>query len=88
MVSAIRLGLREQNATHVWRRPGLTNRNLFWAGSDLAAHPERYVRPDRVAIIRRLNFVGVCLFLSGVLILVGAMIRDLAISLWGRGQLP
>lgn len=55
----------------LWRREGVKIRALFWAGSSAAAHPERYVRPDRVRIVRALNLIGVSLFLSGVLVLVG-----------------
>ena len=58
----------------VWRREGVKVRDLFWAGSSAAAHPERYVRPERALIVRTLNFLAVGLFLSGVLVLVGGVL--------------
>jgi hypothetical protein len=56
----------------VWRKAGVTPGALFWAGSSAAAHPERYVRPDKVRVVRVLNLTGVGLFLMGVLVLIGA----------------
>ena len=58
-----------------WRRSGVTTREAWLAGSDLAAHSERYVRPDRVFIVRVLNFAGIGLLLAGVLLLVAELIR-------------
>jgi hypothetical protein len=60
-----------------WRRPGQTVRSLFWAGSDLAAHPERYVRADRVRMICVVNMTGVLLWLLGVLLIVRQTIARL-----------
>jgi len=54
----------------IWRREEVTSAALWWAGSDLAAHPERYVRPDRVAVVRALCFAGVGLILAAVVVLV------------------
>ena len=45
------------------------------AGSKLAAHPERYVRPGRVLLVRVLTHVGVGLVLAGVLIMVAELVR-------------
>jgi hypothetical protein len=56
----------------VWRKADVTLGALFWAGSGGAAHPERYVRPDKVRVVRVLNLTGVGLFLLGVLVLLGA----------------
>ena len=56
----------------VWRKADVTAGALFWAGSRAATHPERYVRPDKVRVVRVLNLTGVGLFLLGVLALVGA----------------
>jgi hypothetical protein len=57
-------------ATLIWRKEGVTVAALWLAGSTAAAHPERYVRPDRVRIVRVLNMTGVSLALVGVLALV------------------
>jgi len=60
----------------VWRRAEQTLGSLFWAGSGLAAHPERYVRADRVSVVRILNMTGVILWLIGVvMILMEAVAR-------------
>jgi hypothetical protein len=55
--------------TTVARRPEITLRALFWAGSDAAAHPERYVKPEQLGAVRAANFLGVGLFATGALIL-------------------
>jgi hypothetical protein len=49
---------------------------LLWAGSKAAAHPERYVKEERVATVRLINLAGVCLFLAGVLLLVAVSARN------------
>ena len=51
------------------RRHDVGVRTLFWAGSNAAAHPERYVRPDFLSTIRVLNLLGVGLFATGAIIL-------------------
>ncbi len=56
------------------RRQDVTVAQTFWAGSDLSAHPERYVKPRWLWLIRFLNLVGVGLFaLVGVLLLYGTV---------------
>jgi hypothetical protein len=57
-------------STFVWRKPGLTRQAVFWAGSRAAAHPERYVRRDRVWIVRMLSVTGATLFLLAVVALL------------------
>jgi hypothetical protein len=59
-------------AAFFWRNrsAGVTTSAIYWAGSSLAAHPERYIRPDRVRAIRVMNLAGVGLFLSGVLVIL------------------
>jgi hypothetical protein len=44
---------------------------LFWAGSEAGAHPEKYVRQDRVKVVKVLNLAGAFLFMMGVLVMVG-----------------
>jgi hypothetical protein len=66
--SGVALAVFSAGATFVWRRPGLTFGELFWAGSSAAAHPERYVRSDRLTAIRVLNIAGVSLIVASVLI--------------------
>jgi len=83
-LTGIGLALCAVVATHIWRRDGVTGGELFWAGSDLVAHPERYVRPDRVSMVRRLNLIGICLFLSGVFIVLGATLWALAAAVCGQ----
>jgi hypothetical protein len=61
-------------ATLAWRRPEQTIANLFWAGSNLAAHPERYVVPERVSVVRVVNMTGVVLWLVGVLMILWKVI--------------
>jgi hypothetical protein len=53
-----------------WRKQGVTVSSIFWAGSNLAVHPERYVRGDRVSAVRAVNWAGAILWLSGVLLLL------------------
>jgi hypothetical protein len=72
LATGIALALSGTVASFVWRKADVTLGALFWAGSGAAAHPERYVRPDRVRVVRVLNLTGVGLFLMGVLFLVGA----------------
>lgn len=55
--------------TTVARRQDITLRALFWAGSDAAAHPERYVKPEMLGAVKSLNFLGVGLFVTGALIM-------------------
>ena len=58
--------------TRLWRKDEITGAMLFWAGSDAAAHPERYVKPQRVFLVRCMNGTGVGLFLIGVIVMVWA----------------
>ena len=62
-------------ASFSWRKGDVPSGELWMAGSKLAAHPERYVRPDRVLLVRVLNYLGVGLMLAGVLIMVAALVR-------------
>jgi hypothetical protein len=57
-------------ATIAWRRADQTIPSIFWAGSNVAAHPERYVQPGRVAVVRAFNVAGVLLWLIGVLMIL------------------
>lgn len=70
MLGGVVLGLIGVVVTGLSRRQGVTWSTLFWAGSTAAAHPERYVKPERVVTVRRINHLAVSLFLVGVLILV------------------
>ena len=69
------LGICANVASLIWRREEVTSAALWWAGSDLAAHTERYVRPDRVAVVRALYLAGVGLILAAVVVLVALTIR-------------
>ena len=51
----------------VKRRDGVTLRETLFAGSDLGAHPERYVRESWVAPVKLLTLAGVVFFLAAVL---------------------
>ena len=62
-------------ATLAWRRPDVTIRNILLSGSDVGARPERYVREGRVRDVSRINLFGVCLFLSGVVVIVVETLR-------------
>jgi hypothetical protein len=56
--------------TRIWRKDEITSERLFWAGSDSAAHPERYVKPERVFMVQCINLTAVGLFVAGVLVMV------------------
>lgn len=70
LVAGLALAICGTAASFVWRKAGVTGWALWMAGSSAVAHPERYVRPDRVRAIRILNMSGMTLFLAGVLVLV------------------
>jgi uncharacterized iron-regulated membrane protein len=70
MLSGMAIAIFGIVATVLWRKKDVTLGNLVWAGSKLAAHPERYVRPDRLALVRALAFTGVALFLIGAVLAV------------------
>jgi hypothetical protein len=55
------------------RRDGVTARDAFFAGSDLVAYPERYLRQSWVPVVKWLSMAGVTIFLLAVaaLIIVG-----------------
>jgi hypothetical protein len=61
--------------TRIWRKDGITGAMLFWAGSSAAAHPDRYVKPQRVFVVKCVNVTGVSLFLVGVLIVLWAALQ-------------
>jgi hypothetical protein len=48
-----------------YRREDVPFSIVFWAGSDVVAHPERYVRPERLALVRGLSLVGLGLLAAG-----------------------
>lgn len=58
-------------AATCWRKKEVSRADLFWAGSEAGAHPEKYVRPDRVKVVKVLNLAGAFLFMMGVLFMVG-----------------
>jgi hypothetical protein len=58
------------------RKTGISLSVVFWAGSDAAVHPERYVEAGRVTLVRWINALGVSLFLAGVLLLVSHSISE------------
>ena len=64
-------------AAFSWRRDGVSAAELWMAGSRGAADPERYIRPDRVLVVRVLNYIGAGLWLAGVLIVVAVTVRPL-----------
>jgi len=69
MLGGIVVGVVGMCVTAVGRRPDLTLPALLWAGSDLAAHPERYVMPRLLGAVRVLNLLSVGLFSAGALTL-------------------
>jgi hypothetical protein len=75
LLAGVAVGVLGVLATIAWRRPEQTITNLFWAGSNIAAHPERYVVRERVSIIRAVNMTGVVLWLAGVLVIVWRVVR-------------
>jgi hypothetical protein len=70
LLAGVVLGLCSGMAALVWRNAGVTLEALWLAGSSAAAHPDRYIRPDRVRAFRVLIIAGLGLFLAGVLVLV------------------
>ena len=61
-------------AAVLWRKNGLASKDLLWAGSAVAAHPERYVRPERIMTVRLVILAGLTLFLLGaILAMIQAM---------------
>ena len=70
LLAGIAVGVLGVLATIAWRRPEQKIASLFWAGSNIAAHPERYVVPERVSMVRAVNMTGVVLWLVGVLVIV------------------
>jgi hypothetical protein len=53
-----------------WRKDGVSSEELWAAGSNAAAHPEKYFRPDRVPVVRTMSYLGVGLWLAGVVVMV------------------
>lgn len=70
LVGGVAVGLVANAFTIAWRRPDVSIRNILWSGSDIAAHPERYVRAEYVGLVTRVQLFRVCLFLSGVVVIV------------------
>lgn len=62
-------------ASFSWRKDGVSAGELWLAGSRAAAHPERYVRPDRVPVVRVMNYLGVGLWLTGVVVMVAKTLQ-------------
>ncbi len=75
LLAGATVGIVGNLMTWAWRRSGQTLASLFWAGSDLAARPERFVRTDRVVVVRITYYAGVLLFLLGVLMHVVEAVR-------------
>jgi len=75
LVSGITISLCGSIATLFWRKREISKLDLFWAGSRAAAHPEDYVRAERVQPVKILHLIGVFLFLTGVLILLTCGLR-------------
>jgi hypothetical protein len=71
MLIGIIVGLAGALTTALWRLDGLSRTDVIWAGSRAAAHPEQYVRSERVKTVRCLNLLAVSIFLVGVLLAVG-----------------
>jgi hypothetical protein len=69
MVGGVLMSIAGTCVATVARRPEITLRALFWAGSDAAAHPERYVKPELLGAVRAVSLLGVGLFATGALIL-------------------
>ena len=70
MLSGIAVNLIGNLMMVCWRKSGVTFGNLFWAGSKAAAHPETYVKRNRVKIVKVLYFTGISLFLTGAMVLL------------------
>jgi hypothetical protein len=68
LLAGVALCLCSAMAALVWRNAGVTLEALWSAGSSAAAHPDRYIRPDRVRAFRVLSTAGVGLFLAGALV--------------------
>ena len=71
MGGGLLVGIAATLASLAWRRPEVSLKKWYWGGSDLAAHPERYFLPEAVSPLRRLFLLSVCLWLAGVVALVG-----------------
>lgn len=70
MISGAGIALLGTIASVVWRKIDLTIPEVFWAGSKIVAYPEKYVREDRVTIVKTVYLVGICLFLIGLLLIL------------------
>lgn len=57
-------------ASFGWRKDEVSAAELWLAGSKAAAHPEKYFRPDRVPVVRTMTYLGVGLWLAGVVVIV------------------
>jgi hypothetical protein len=64
------IGITATVVSLAWLKPEISLKKWYWAGSDVAAHPERYFLPEGVTALRRLFLVSVCMFLGGVVALV------------------
>jgi len=59
-----------------WRKEEIGVGALWQAGSEVAAHPERFVRADRARVVQLVYLVGVGLIMASVIILVVMTIRN------------
>ena len=71
MLTGILVGLAGALAMVLWRLDGLSWTDVVWAGSRAAAHPEQYVRSERVKMVRCLSLMAVSIFLAGALLAAG-----------------
>lgn len=62
-------------ASFGWRKDGVSAEEVWAAGSKAVAHPERYFRPDCVPVVRAMSYLGVGLWLAGVVVMVAKTIQ-------------
>jgi hypothetical protein len=71
MGGGLLLGITATLASLAWRKPEVSLKKWYWAGSDLAAHPERYFLTAALTPLRRLFLLSACLWLAGIVAVVG-----------------
>ena len=74
MLSGVFLALLGAILGVLLRRPEISLTEVLFAGSSLATHPERFVRPSIVKPMKMLNLVGVLLFLLGIVLVLSRAI--------------
>ena len=72
MLSGSAINLIGALAMTVWRKPGATI-----GGSYAAAHPETYVKQNRIKTVRIIHLIGISLFLAGVLTILVFLVLGL-----------